>query len=59
MTRSKKKPASPPPSIPPAELDLRRFYAAMPARPGAFDYRMTPSLMGGQRVPYWHGAYDA
>lgn len=39
------------PTVPPFRPLQRRVNSIVP-RDGAFDYRNSPSLMGGQRVPY-------
>jgi hypothetical protein len=39
------------PTAPPFRPLQRRIGSIVP-RDGAFDYRKSPSLMGGQRVPY-------
>jgi hypothetical protein len=39
------------PTVPPFRPLQRRASSIVP-RDGSFDYRNSPSLMGGQRVPY-------
>jgi hypothetical protein len=42
----------PPPVVPPFRPLQRRSTSPIVYREGAFDYRNSPSIMGGQRVPY-------